>query len=69
MARSTSSQVTQDLRGIVAGLEVMGGEAVLKIDADDIFYARLTSSAVQRLELAPGREVFMIIKTRSCIPL
>jgi len=57
------------LRGIVAGLEVVGGEAVLKIDAGDIFYARLTSSAVQRLGLAPGREVFMIIKTRSCIPL
>jgi molybdate transport system ATP-binding protein len=53
-------------RGVVARVETGDGQALLKVDAGDSFYVRLTPSAVEKLGLASGAEVFLIIKTRSC---
>ncbi len=53
-------------RGVVSRVETGDGQALLKVDARDLFYVRLTSSAVEKLGLVEGKEVFLIIKTRSC---
>lgn len=55
------------LKGTLRKIEVKDGQAILKIDAGAAFYARLTPSAVEKLKLAEGLEVFLIIKTRSCL--
>jgi molybdate transport system ATP-binding protein len=52
--------------GVVSRIEGGEGQAVLKIQTPDPFYARLTRSAVERLGLAVGKAVYLIIKTRSC---
>lgn len=56
-------------QAIVRKIDKMEGQAILRVDAGETFYVRLTSSAVARLGLAPGGEVYLIIKTRSCIVL
>jgi molybdate transport system ATP-binding protein len=56
-------------RGVVRNIERAGGQAILRVEAGEAFYVRLTSSAVERLGLATGGEVYLIIKTRSCILL
>jgi molybdate transport system ATP-binding protein len=53
------------LAGKIRNIEAIKGQAVLTVDAGDVFYVRLTPSAVARLELREGMPVFLIIKTRS----
>jgi molybdate transport system ATP-binding protein len=60
---------TNVLAGIVRGIEIMEGKAILKVEAGDAFYVRLTSSTVERLKLGAGAQVFLVIKTRSCVVL
>jgi molybdate transport system ATP-binding protein len=58
------------LRGVVRTIETNAGQALLAVDAGgDLFYVRLTVSAVTRLGLASGSPVFLIIKARSFRPL
>jgi len=57
------------IRGIVRNIERAGGQAILRVEAGEAFYVRLTYSAIERLRLAAGGAVFLIIKTRSCIVL
>jgi len=57
------------LRGVVRTIEKIAGQSILRVDAGGIFYVRLTSSAVDKLKLRDGCEVFLIIKTRSCLVL
>ncbi|HEY1268028.1 MAG TPA: molybdenum ABC transporter ATP-binding protein [Candidatus Binatia bacterium] len=57
------------LEGIVRGLEIAAGQAILRVDAKDEFYVRLTPTAVRRLALSVGVNVYLIIKTRSCVIL
>lgn len=54
------------LPGTIAGIEAMKGQAILRVDGGDRFCVRLTSSAVERLHLSDGQEIFLVIKTRSC---
>ena len=54
------------LRGIIEKIESVAGQSVLKVNARDTFYVRLTPLAVQRLGLKEGKEVYLVIKTRSC---
>jgi molybdate transport system ATP-binding protein len=51
--------------GRIAEITENRDEAVLTVDAGELFYVRLTRSAVERLGLAEGLPVFLIIKTRS----
>jgi molybdate transport system ATP-binding protein len=53
------------LRGVIRTIETDAGQALLAVDAGEVFYARLTASAVMRLALAGGSPVFLIIKARS----
>jgi molybdate transport system ATP-binding protein len=55
--------------GVVLDIEIVEGQAIIKVDAGDIFTVRLTMGAVQALGLGKGRRVFLIIKTRSCVVL
>ncbi len=57
------------LPGIIKRIEPAEGESVLKVDAGAIFSVRLTASAVERLHLVEGQEIFLVIKTRSCLVL
>jgi molybdate transport system ATP-binding protein len=57
------------LRGVIRRIDTSGGESILRVEAGAPFYVRLTSSAVERLGLRSGAEVFLIIKTRSCVVL
>ena len=51
--------------GTVRRIESFGGEALVTVSAGDEFYARLTISAVNRLQLVEQTPVFLIMKTRS----
>ena len=55
------------LKGTIRKIEVKDGQAILKIEAGAIFYARLTQLAVEKLKLSEGLEVFLVIKARSCL--
>lgn len=57
------------LEGIIREVDVTGTQAILRVDAIEEFFVRLTPTAVRRLELSVGRSVFLIIKTRSCVIL
>jgi molybdate transport system ATP-binding protein len=51
------------LSGVVRKIEILDGQSILRVDAGEI------SGAVAALHLVEGQEVFLIIKTRSCIVL
>ena len=53
------------LAGKIRNIESIKGQAVLTVDAGDVFSVRLTPSAVARLNLREGMPVFLIVKTRS----
>jgi molybdate transport system ATP-binding protein len=55
--------------GTVREIEIVQGQAIVKVDASAIFMVRLTAGAVHVLGLEKGRRVFLIIKTRSCLVL
>ncbi|MEE9143705.1 MAG: molybdenum ABC transporter ATP-binding protein [Candidatus Binatia bacterium] len=57
------------LRGIIRRIERIEGQCVMRVEAGEIFCVRLTSSAVERLKLREGGEVFLVIKARSCMIL
>lgn len=57
------------LPGLVRQIETTEGKAILKIEAGDVFFVRLTSAAAERLNLSAGAKVFLVIKTRSCLVL
>ena len=52
--------------GTVQKIDVINGQCILSVDAGEVFSVRLTASAVERLALAAGQGVFLIIKARSC---
>ena len=52
-------------RELVRRIDVIDGQAMVTIAAGDEFYARLTVSAVKRLDLVEETPVFLIMKTRS----
>jgi molybdate transport system ATP-binding protein len=51
--------------GKIRKVESIKGQAVLTVDAGDLFHVRLTHSAVAHLGLKEGTPVFLIIKARS----
>jgi molybdate transport system ATP-binding protein len=53
------------LPGTVRRIDVIDGQAMVTVAAGDEFYARLTVSAVKRLDLVEETSVFLIMKTRS----
>jgi len=54
------------LPGRVASLEDVGDHVLVRVDAGDEWLATLTRRAVAELGLAPGGEVWVIVKTHSC---
>ncbi len=65
---------TEPLQGLSAGniiagkvrdIEALTDQVVLTVEAEDVFYVRLTPAAVARLALHEGSPVFLIIKARS----
>jgi molybdate transport system ATP-binding protein len=55
------------IAGTVRRMESLPGQVILRVDAGSAFYVRLTPPAVERLRLAVGSNVFLVIKTRSCV--
>lgn len=51
--------------GKVRHIESLADQAVLMVEAGDIFYVRLTPAAVTRIDLREETPVFLIIKARS----
>ena len=51
--------------GKVRNIESLADQAILAVDAGDVFYVRLTPAAVARLDLREETPVFLIIKARS----
>lgn len=65
---------TEEPRGIsarnilparVVGCDEAGAHTLVHLDAGEPLCAKLTSSAVRRLDLSPGREVFAILKAHA----
>jgi molybdate transport system ATP-binding protein len=54
------------LDGRVVSLEQRGTMVVARVDCGVIFTVHLTSGAQRALELAPGRHVWLVLKTYSC---
>jgi molybdate transport system ATP-binding protein len=63
--RPEGISATNALPGRVATIENRAGEALLRINAGDDFYVRVTRSAADRLGLSEHMPVFLIMKTRS----
>jgi molybdate transport system ATP-binding protein len=57
------------LSGKIRSMETSNGQSILRVEAGEVFHVRLTVAAVNELDLAKDREVFLIIKARSCLPL
>ena len=53
------------LPGTVRAIDMIDGQALVRVDAGEDFWVRLTAGAVARLALSVGTIVFLIIKTRS----
>ncbi|HWO41027.1 MAG TPA: TOBE-like domain-containing protein, partial [Candidatus Eisenbacteria bacterium] len=53
------------LPGTITHLEPLGGHVLLEVEAGDVFSVRITAAAMNRLNLTPGKEVFLIIKARA----
>jgi len=51
--------------GQLRKIEALADQAVLTIDAGEVFYVRVTPAAIARLQLHEGSPVFLIIKARS----
>ncbi|MDH3446341.1 MAG: molybdenum ABC transporter ATP-binding protein [Deltaproteobacteria bacterium] len=56
-------------RGMVRKIELVDGQAIIRIDSGDMLTIRLTAGAVDSLGLVENRDVYLIIKTRSCVVL
>jgi len=54
------------LRGRVASVRREGVTVILDVDAGVRFEVHVTPSAADELRLAPGREIWLVIKTYSC---
>ncbi len=57
------------LPGKIKSIETVDGQSILRVEAGELFSVRLTASAVERLSLVEGQEIFLVIKTRSCLVL
>ena len=51
--------------GIIRSIGLLGGQAMIAVDAGAEFYVRLTVSAVDRLKLVENNSVYLIMKTHS----
>lgn len=54
------------LAGTIAALKREGTRIVAEVDAGSRFVVHLTPGAVESLELAVGRRVWLVVKTHSC---
>jgi molybdate transport system ATP-binding protein len=54
------------LRGSIVSLRREGPTAIAEVDTGERFVVHLTPGAVESLQLAPGIDVWLIIKTYSC---
>lgn len=57
------------LQGRIIEIETVDGQSIVKVEAGQTFVVRLTTGAISRLHLIKGQEIFLIIKTRSCVVL
>lgn len=57
------------LVGKIAQIKNIEGESILRVQSADTFNVRLTPSAIDRLRLEEGMEVFLVIKARACLVL
>lgn len=54
------------LEGIVDSVELRGATVVCRIKAGAVFLVHVTPGALRALEIAPGKRVWLVIKTHSC---
>jgi molybdate transport system ATP-binding protein len=54
------------LLGTMDSLEVRGSTVVCRVHAGTLFLVHVTPSALRALEVAPGKNVWLVIKTHSC---
>ncbi len=54
------------LRGTVRSVQRRGFEAEVSVDCGRLFRAEVTPRSVERLGLAPGKMVWLVIKSNSC---
>lgn len=63
--RPTALSAANVLPGKVSSLERTEADIVLQVEAGALFSVRITADAAERLALAPGKAVYLIIKTHS----
>jgi molybdate transport system ATP-binding protein len=51
--------------GTVRAIESLADQAVLTVEAGEVFYVRVTPGTISRLRLSEGSQLFLIIKARS----
>jgi molybdate transport system ATP-binding protein len=54
------------LEGRIASLEQRGTMFIARVDCGVMFVAHVTPGAVRSLELSPGKQVWLVLKTHSC---
>jgi len=54
------------IRGTVESIEAHGVLEVLKVRAGTLFQVHITPGALRTLQLAPGKTVWLVVKTHSC---
>jgi molybdate transport system ATP-binding protein len=54
------------LEGRIASLEQRGAIFIARVNCGVMFVAHVTPGAVRALELSPGKEVWLVLKTHSC---
>jgi molybdate transport system ATP-binding protein len=65
MQRPEGISAANILPGTVRAVETIEDQALVHVDAGEIFCVRITAGAVTQLALGAGSDVFLIIKTRS----
>jgi molybdate transport system ATP-binding protein len=54
------------LEGRIISLEQRGTMFITRVDCGMMFTAHVTPGAVRALELSPGKQVWLVLKTHSC---
>jgi len=66
LAELQATSARNRMRGRITAIEDKGHRAVVSVQSGVLWRASLTRQAVQELELAEGREVWIAFKTHSC---
>jgi molybdate transport system ATP-binding protein len=65
-AKPSALSARNVLEGTIESLEIRGATVVCRVNAGAVFVVHVTPGALRSLEIAPGKRVWLVIKTHSC---